>query len=311
MVASLHAPAYAHRDDTQTPSRLSPCRARYGSVAIKFQGHPRLTLSPAQIKTTASTIQNRNNQRLARARRKELIDDLQKRLHEYERRGVEASLEMQQAARLVTLENQRLRHLLAARGVSQHEITAHLSAYDTSSDGAEAGPGSIPSAWNHRCSATGHAVDTSKTAAGPTPSTFNHLHSPPTTAVPSPDPTPLGYASPYPASSGLEASDYRMMEARQEPGQGHAPPLFHDMQGQDASGTLPSMSDFYCDPMSPASVSDSASSPEMSCLEAAGILAGISQNADSASHQLLLGCIGNEDCTISSARVFQLMVDLG
>lgn len=279
-------------------------------VRIRCHSTSLLTPNPAQIKTTASTIQNRNNQRLARARRKELIDDLQKRLHEYERRGVEASLEMQQAARLVTLENQRLRHLLAARGVSQHEITAHLSAYDTSSDGAEAGPGSIPSAWNHRCSVAGHIVDTVKIAAGPTPSTFNHLPSPPTTAVPSPDSAPLEYAS-DPASSGLEASDYRMMEARQEPGQCHTPPLFHGIQGQDVSGTLPSMPDFYWDPMSPASVSDSASSPEMSCLEAAGILAGISQNADSASHQLLLGCIGNEDCTISSARVFQLMVDLG
>lgn len=290
----------------QAPARLSPCRARYGSVAIS---HPLLTPSPAQIKTTASTIQNRNNQRLARARRKELIDDLQKRLHEYERRGVEASLEMQQAARLVTLENQRLRLLLAARGISQQEITAHLSAYDTPRDGAEARPGSIPPPWNHRCAATGHAVDTVK--AGPTPSTFNRLPSPPTTAVSSPDPAPLGYASPGPASSVLEASDYGIKEARQEPGQGHAPPLFHDMQGQDAPGTLPSMSDFYWPPVSPASVSDSASSPEMSCLEAASILAGISQNADSACHQLLLGCIGNEDCTISSARVFQLMVELG
>lgn len=264
-----------------------------------------------QIKTPASTIQNRNNQRLARARRKELINDLQKRLHEYERRGVEASLEMQQAARLVTLENQRLRLFLAARGISQQEITAHLSAYDTPRDGAETRPGSIPSAWNHRCSATGHAVDTAKTAAGPTPSTFNHLHSPPTTAVPSPDPAPLGNASPDPASSVLEASDYAMMEARQEPGQGHAPPLFHNMQGQDASGTLPSVPDLHWPPLSPASVSDSASSPEISCLEAASILAGISQNADSARHQLLLGCIGNEDCTISSSRVFQLMVELG
>lgn len=228
---------------------------------------------------------------------------------------------MQQAARLVTLENQRLRLLLAARGISQQEMTAHLSAYDNPRGGAEAGPGSIPSAWNHRCSAAGHAVDTSKTAAGPTPSAFNHLPSPPTTAVPSPDPAPLGYASPGPAPSDLEASDYAMMEARQEFGDedvdqgplgaGHAPLLFHDMQGQDASGTLPSMSDFHWDPMSPALASDSASSPEMSCLEAASILAGISQNADSARHQLLLGCIGNEDCTISSARVFQLMVELG
>lgn len=128
----------------------------------------------------------------------------------------------------------------------------------------------------------------------------------------------LGHASPGPASSVSEASDYAMMEARWESRHeesdlgrqvpGRAPHLFHDMQGQDASGILPPVSDCYCPPMSTASVTDSTWPLEMSCLEAARILAGLSRDADSARH--LLGCIGTEDCMVSSARVFQLMVDI-
>ncbi|KAK0743461.1 hypothetical protein B0T18DRAFT_415264 [Schizothecium vesticola] len=280
---------------------------------------------PSKIKNPASAVQNRNNQRLARARRKELIEDLQRRLQEYERRGVEASREMQQAARLVTLENQRLRLLLAARGVSQHEITAHLSAPDTLRDGSEARPDIKPPAWHRPRSATRYTAGAMKAAGGPRawpmPSPVHHHHpSPPTTAAssPSPDSMSLGHASPGPASSVSEASDHAMMEARwesrhEEPSQGslgqvHAPHLFHDMQGQDASGILPPVYDCYCPPLSPASVTNSTWPLEMSCLEAASILAGISRDADLACD--LLGCVGTEDCMVSSARVFQLMVEL-
>jgi len=128
-----------------------------------------------------------------------------------------------------------------------------------------------------------------------------------------------GHTSPGPVSSVSKACDYEMMEAQWEsrhedsdqgrPDAGRAPHLFDDVQGQDASGILPPVFDCYCPPMSPASVMESTWPLEMSCIEVANILAGISRDADLARD--LLGCVGTEDCMVSSARIFQLMVELG
>ncbi|OIW25738.1 hypothetical protein CONLIGDRAFT_708505 [Coniochaeta ligniaria NRRL 30616] len=68
----------------------------------------------------------RDNQRSSRARRKELIDELQQRLAVHERRGVQATLEMQQAARRVAQENERLRALLMRKGVTKDEVEEWL-----------------------------------------------------------------------------------------------------------------------------------------------------------------------------------------
>lgn len=54
----------------------------------------------------------RDNQRRSRARQKEYIRDLESKLQTYERQGVQASLEIQAAARSVLDENRRLRALL-------------------------------------------------------------------------------------------------------------------------------------------------------------------------------------------------------
>jgi hypothetical protein len=88
-----------------------------------------------------SAARIRNNQRRCRARRQELVNDLQMKLQDYERRGVEATLQMQQAARAVALENWRLRSLLACRGVSSEEIKNYLEAFD---GGASRNPVATP-----------------------------------------------------------------------------------------------------------------------------------------------------------------------
>lgn len=68
----------------------------------------------------------RDSQRASRARKRELVESLRARIAEYERQGVQATLEMQQAARAVAEENAQLRKLLALRGVGQAEIDAFL-----------------------------------------------------------------------------------------------------------------------------------------------------------------------------------------
>lgn len=85
-----------------------------------------------QHKTPETGQRVRDNQRRSRARRKELLDDLQTRLDECHRRGVQATVEMQQAARHVARENQRLRALLTRKGVPDAEVDAFLRVGDPS-----------------------------------------------------------------------------------------------------------------------------------------------------------------------------------
>jgi hypothetical protein len=51
---------------------------------------------------------------------------MRKRIQEYERQGVQASLELQQAARRVAWENERLRGLIASKGITGQEIEQYL-----------------------------------------------------------------------------------------------------------------------------------------------------------------------------------------
>jgi hypothetical protein len=76
---------------------------------------------------TATRI--RDNQRRSRARHKEFVDGLQRRIQEYERRGVEATLQMQRAARDVAVENSRLRALLARNGINAEEVDTYLKSF--------------------------------------------------------------------------------------------------------------------------------------------------------------------------------------
>ncbi|KAI1335456.1 hypothetical protein F5Y15DRAFT_250153 [Xylariaceae sp. FL0016] len=68
----------------------------------------------------------RDNQRRSRARRKEYVQDLEKRLRLFESKGVEASFAIQQAARKVNEENRRLRALLSRAGLNEQGVNALL-----------------------------------------------------------------------------------------------------------------------------------------------------------------------------------------
>ncbi|KAK2131899.1 hypothetical protein NOF04DRAFT_1356732 [Fusarium oxysporum II5] len=83
---------------------------------------------PRKTRTPESLALNRENQRRSRARQRELLDDLQNRVREFERRDGQATLEMQRVARAVAGENAALRGLLAAKGVSIEEVEAHVEA---------------------------------------------------------------------------------------------------------------------------------------------------------------------------------------
>ncbi|KAH4114534.1 hypothetical protein HBI81_143140 [Parastagonospora nodorum] len=68
----------------------------------------------------------RDNQRRSRARRKEYLQELEAKIRACEQIGIEASSEIQSAARKVVDENRKLRSLLHERGVSEAEIVMAL-----------------------------------------------------------------------------------------------------------------------------------------------------------------------------------------
>ncbi|QUC22581.1 uncharacterized protein UV8b_06822 [Ustilaginoidea virens] len=78
--------------------------------------------TPAQ---KANLARIRDNQRRSRARRREYLQELEQRLRVCELQGVEASAEVQMAARRVANENRQLRELLNRCGVSE-EVIAHF-----------------------------------------------------------------------------------------------------------------------------------------------------------------------------------------
>ncbi|KOS17225.1 hypothetical protein ESCO_005964 [Escovopsis weberi] len=98
---------------------------------------PRAKEGDNAAKTSAAAIRIRENQRRSRARRKEYVEGMQRKLQEYETKGVAATLEMQQAARDVAIENSRLRLLLAHSGVSGLAIDSFLQSFKHQ-DAAEA-----------------------------------------------------------------------------------------------------------------------------------------------------------------------------
>ncbi|RDA85510.1 hypothetical protein CP532_2182 [Ophiocordyceps camponoti-leonardi (nom. inval.)] len=68
----------------------------------------------------------RDNQRRSRARRREYLQELEQRLRVYELQGIEASTEVQMAARRVAEENRQLRELLNRHGVDDNHIALYL-----------------------------------------------------------------------------------------------------------------------------------------------------------------------------------------
>ncbi|KAI5866637.1 hypothetical protein GGS23DRAFT_551376 [Durotheca rogersii] len=74
----------------------------------------------------ANLTRVRDNQRRSRARRKEYVQELEKRLRICELQGIEASFEIQQAARRVLEDNKKMRILLNSIGFRNERITNFL-----------------------------------------------------------------------------------------------------------------------------------------------------------------------------------------
>ncbi|KAF8474015.1 hypothetical protein BDZ91DRAFT_345507 [Kalaharituber pfeilii] len=83
-------------------------------------------------KERSRIVRLRENKRRSRARQKEYVQQLERRCREYEQAHVQATVEMQAAARKVASENRLLRALLKKMGADDHLINSWLEGHTAS-----------------------------------------------------------------------------------------------------------------------------------------------------------------------------------
>ncbi|EFY89842.1 hypothetical protein MAC_04051 [Metarhizium acridum CQMa 102] len=266
---------------------------------------------------SASAIRIRDNQRRSRARRKEYVENLERKVQEYERRGVEATLEMQQAARTVAVENSRLKMMLASLGVSEGDVDDFLAAcqdreaaealssvsmrpvhHDQRDDessrdvqavprqGMSSGkpyphPQSVPGNHQYAFAPGGHTGSTSSSSYS---SAASRQH------------TPLDVL----ASATLQQNSCCEGKTRCTTAASEAP--------------SPSTVETNTRAVTPTSSPDAAglvqgfSSPmEMSCSAAAAIIAEMQGHGDMGTAKARLGCRAQQECLVKNAMLFQIL----
>ena len=253
-----------------------------------------LTRRPTQKQTDpAKAARIRNNQRRSRARHREFVEDLKARVREYERRGVQATLEMRQAARAVALENARLRSLLALRGVSEEEIEAYLASFhhhhhhDNNNDNNNAQPSGDPTFPRQAGRPMSHA-------ASPAPA----LDMLAVLADASAQQTGYGQSAQYlPAAmrtGGVEA-------------RGRVPEACTPSSSSSSGSSGKSTENAKRNPSAPGEKTAS-SHLEMSCTAAAEIMASISYRDRSEElAREALGCSGPGECFVKNTKLFELL----
>lgn len=256
-----------------------------------------------------TAIRIRDNQRRSRARHREFVETLQRKVQEYERQGVQATLEMQRAARDVALENSRLRALLTQKGVSEEEVEGYLHSLKAGGEG-------IP--------------DVLRSADGPG-SSRRSISATSEASVPS----ARGSISPGPAgrtdrsSAGPMSLKHLINEDDSTP---HALPILRgperplDPLGTFPPGYNPSMAPRHLEPhpfvtqprsptsrefgvLSPSSLSTAPSAHEMPCNTAAQIIAGVQGHSDEGRARQALGCEDSSNCMVRNTTVFQVLED--
>ncbi|KAF2009546.1 hypothetical protein BU24DRAFT_455508 [Aaosphaeria arxii CBS 175.79] len=253
-------------------------------------------------KDPSSATRIRDNQRRSRSRRAAHLQSLQQRVQEFERQGVAATLEMQQAARKVSRDNVRLRALLAMRGVGAEEVEAWLRA-------GEDGDGDVGMdvVSRERCATgvqhRGIGVEGSGLEGG----------------------AEGGYQVQSRHGCGRSSTDVQSRRTPEPQSNDIAAPVPHNAPPQPSSppttSTDPSPEDcpttltcFCPPPPAPSTTTitttSTSSGLNISCEAAAVIIAqmrGGDGNADDEAIRAALGCRGRETCTVKNSTVLQIM----
>ncbi|KAF2871221.1 hypothetical protein BDV95DRAFT_607487 [Massariosphaeria phaeospora] len=277
---------------------------------------------------TPASIRIRENQRRSRARRKELVSDLQKRVDTYQLKGVAATQEMQRAARVVVRENVRLRNLLARYGASQQEVDRHLRSFndvDAINGGAASNTVNVMALIQNAAveNALDPLLDTApactqghhlgeKMANADQVSSVDQSNSSPL-HTPERDPTPALFdVRPIERDSTPRAGiqfEPPVTKVADSPSdaQAHREASTCTPSAVEKLGSCTNTVDCFCPPTTIARREPSASGLEISCETAAAIIAEMRGDGDRDSIRTSLGCNGPGDCTIKNSTVLQIM----
>ncbi|XEU97208.1 hypothetical protein FSHL1_002494 [Fusarium sambucinum] len=237
---------------------------------------------PRKARTPESLALNRENQRRSRARQRELLDDLQGRVREYERRDAQATLEMQRVARVVAGENAVLRALLAAKGVAPEEVESHLEAVRHDDKTTV-----------KTCVSSFTPVSTPSSATSPV-------------AIPS-RPMPFIQTQCQPQSCGPSKPPINFQPVMYSP----RTPVTITNTCTEESGCCPRPQPPPQQPQQPQpEMQYPRSIDKIHCMEAATILAQIKGHSDVSNARAALGCSDNESCMVRNTDFLTLMDEM-
>ncbi|KAJ5807062.1 hypothetical protein N7474_010654 [Penicillium riverlandense] len=221
----------------------------------------------------ASSARVRENQRRSRARRKEYTQFLEEKLRSFERLGVAASQEVQEAGRKVAKENALLRSLLILHGVSEEEIEKYLQSQATY----------IPSI-------SSSAMATSHSPKAPSDPLVNYHHTCTTPMKLNSSPYQLDTTGTERSISKSTAERYMSLDTQSSGAERPA------VLSSDASGTkVQQFSD------------DQGIGQFTSCENAARIIASLRNNPDIRDVRSELGCDSESNCMVKNMSIFDAL----
>jgi hypothetical protein len=241
---------------------------------------------------------NREIQRRSRARRKDYIADLERRVWEYQREGIKATAEVQAAARKVAEENYLLHSLLAKHGISTEEIKEHLQGNRPASLGLDSNAAEmvtrVGQPQNHNNSQSRQSfAQTGQAPPRPAAPTTRQMDS------------GLGLLSPTSTGESLADNttlyvvDNSLPDQTQPSKMGseplHSAPSFEVHQGL-------SKRCHACEQEAPSKGAD-----ETSCEDAARIIASMRGQDDPERVWPELGCSTTKSCMVKNMTIFQMV----
>jgi hypothetical protein len=256
-----------------------------------------LTSSPKQ---DDFLTRNREIQRRSRARRKDYIADLEKRVWQYQREGVKATAEVQAAARKVAEENYLLHSLLAKHGISTEEIKEHLQ-------------GNRPASLHLDSNAVEMATRTGQ------PQNHNGSQSrqpfaqagqaPPRPAAPTTRQIDGGLGLPSPPSTGKSLGDNTIpilnVVNNPRPDQTPLSPMGSEPLHSASSFEVPKELPKGCHACEQEAASKGAD--ETACEDAARIIASMRGQDDPEQVWPELGCSTTKSCMVKNMTIFQMV----
>jgi hypothetical protein len=294
-------------------SSIAICSIEYGNKGNRDHGD-RLSsrwLNVCQGNETSSSARIRDNQRRSRTRRKELIEDLQKRIQTYEQNGVTATQDMQRAARKVAQENLRLRSILAHHGISQEKVDIYLRSFDENQVSSDISTTTvrIPVSCPNVVSETvpvyglGAAESSSHTKLADHRHITSHSFGP-------------QHLEEHQTQERLDTANQSKNVERID-----KPPVYeispssrvidnpHDYENNarlDDTGCL-NTPNCFCPPTVKPKTQPSTSGMVISCETAANIIIEMRGDGDVESVRKSLGCAGREECSVKNSTVMQVM----